>query len=357
MSRKKVLVLFGGESSEHDISRWSAVCVLDSIDRESYEVLTAGITRKGSWYLTGAPLPAIGDGSWEQDKGNAPLALSLDRENPGFLCVTEEGEKALAVDVVFPVLHGLYGEDGTVQGMLRMAGIPCVGSDTKTSAACMDKGLAKALVEQAEAAHQAKCCILYRQNCDPEEAAEGVEEFFRGKYPLFVKPSASGSSVGISKVRTRQELVDGIGVAFAEDDKILIEEAIEGRELEVAVLGNESPEASPVGEIFSAHEFYDYEAKYQDQGSRTALAEDIPEEILEEIRETAVLVYRILECRGLARVDFFLREDGTVIFNEINTMPGFTDISMYPQLWMAAGMSYAQLIDRLITLALEGEGC
>lgn len=353
MSRKTILVLFGGESSEHEISRLSAVSVLRSIDRGDYDVVTAGIRKDGSWFLTEAGLSAIADGSWEKDKSNAPLSLSLDRENPGFRCVTEEGEKTLAVDAVLPVLHGKYGEDGTVQGMLRTAGIPFVGSDTKTSAACMDKGLAKALVEQAEAANMAKCCILYRIGCDPAEAAEGVEEFFRGEYPLFVKPAASGSSVGISKVRTREELIAGIGVAFAEDSKILVEEAIIGRELEVAVLGNDSPRVTAAGEIISANEFYDYEAKYQDRGSRTETAQGLSPDKQEEIRETAIRIYRIMECRGLARVDFFLQEDGKLVFNEINTMPGFTEISMYPQLWQTEGMSCGELVGHLIRLALE----
>ncbi len=350
--RMKVMILFGGESTEHEISRRSAVSLLTHIDRDKYDVCAVGITREGSWFLTCADLPEIMDGSWERRRDNASLMLSLDRDHPGFFKKDGSGREHLPVDVVFPVLHGKFGEDGTVQGMLRMAGIPFVGSDTKASAACMDKGITKALVEQAEAAVQARCCVLFRSGCDPEEAAEGIEAFFKGGYPLFVKPAASGSSVGISKVGNRQELVRGIEVAFAEDSKILIEEAIVGRELEIAVLGNEAPEASSIGEIISGNEFYDYEAKYEDRGSVTEVARGIEPAKAREIRETAMRIYRVMECRGLARVDFFLREDGQVIFNELNTMPGFTSISMYPALWENDGLPCGQLIDRLIGLAM-----
>lgn len=349
--KKKVVVLFGGRSSEHEISRTSAASILKQINRKSYEVRTIGITKSGRWLLTEADPASIEDGSWERGDANRPVMLSLDPGNAGFIAEGPQGQEKLDPDVVFPVLHGKNGEDGTVQGLLQMAGIPFVGSDTSSSAACMDKGTAKALVSQAEAADQAKCCIIHRSGCDPEEAAEGADAFFAGQYPLFVKPSRAGSSVGISKVKRREDLPQAIRTAFAEDSKVLVEEAIVGRELEVAVLGNDDPAASCVGEIFTAGEFYDYEAKYDDIGSRTAVAEDLPEELELEIRETALRIYRILECRGLARVDFFLSADGRIVFNEINTLPGFTKISMYPSLWEASGLSYSGLIDELIASA------
>lgn len=352
--KKRVLLLFGGESSEHKISGISAASVLEHMNKDAYDILTCGITETGSWYLTDADPQRMRDGSWKQKENNRPMTVSLDRDRRGFFCSGPEGSwEYLPVDVVFPVLHGKNGEDGTVQGLLQMAGLPYVGSGTGSSAACMDKAMAKAIVEQAEAADQAKCCIVHRAGCDPEEAAEGIGLFFQGKYPLFVKPSSAGSSVGVSKVASAQGLVSAMETAFAEDSKILIEEAIEGRELEVAVLGNDDPAASCIGEIFPAHEFYDYEAKYEDQASRTGIADDLSDPLKEEIRETAVRIYRLLQCRGLARVDFFLQKDGNVIFNEVNTMPGFTSISMYPALWEAEGIPYEALIDRLIGLALE----
>lgn len=355
--KKNVLVVFGGESSEHEISRISAASVIDHVDTDRYEVLKAGITRDGNWFLTDASTSDIESGAWETNAGNRPLMLSLDRDNRGFFCKGNDGFEKVTVDVAFPVLHGKNGEDGTIQGMLGMAGIPYVGSGTAASASCMDKGITKALIEQADVALQAKCCIIHRRGCDPLEVAESVDAFFKGGYPLFVKPASAGSSVGISKVRSREELAEGIEVAFAQDPKILIEETIEGRELEVAVLGNGEPAASGVGEIFPGHEFYDYEAKYFDDSSRTEVVEDLPKEKEEEIRDTAVAIYRVLGCRGLARVDFFLKDDGELVFSEINTMPGFTKISMYPKLWEAKGMAYGELIGRLLDLAMEENEC
>ena len=358
-----LLVLFGGVSSEHEVSRVSAASILEHIDKDKYQISSVGITKTGKWMLTEAGTDAIRDGSWEQDAANRSVMLVLNgsgsaedgcggiRERSQFMARGLEGWQPVPADVVFPVLHGQNGEDGTMQGLLQIAGIPFVGSDTASSAACMDKGMAKALVSQAEAANQAKCCIIHRSGCDAEEAAEGADAFFAGTYPLFVKPARAGSSVGITKVKERGSLADAIRTAFAVDSKVLVEEAIFGRELEVAVLGNDDPAASCVGEIFAAGEFYDYASKYEDEASRTEIVRDLPPELEEEIRETALRVYRVLECRGLARVDFFLSDDGRVVFNEINTLPGFTEISMYPSLWEASGLNYADLIDMLIRLA------
>ena len=353
--KRNVLVLFGGVSSEHEISRLSAASILEHIDRKTFQVRAAGITKNGQWLLTCASPEEIRSGAWESRTDNRSILVSLNAEQGGLQASAGDGWEPIPVDVVFPVLHGKNGEDGTMQGLLQIAGIPYVGSDTFSSAACMDKGIAKALVAQAEAADQARCCIIHRSGMEPGEAAEGVDAFFKGVYPVFVKPARAGSSVGISKVRERGELEQAIRVAFAEDSKILVEEAIVGRELEVAVLGNEEPAASCIGEIFAAGEFYDYGSKYEDAGSRTEIVTDLSEEKEQEIRETALRIYRILECRGLARVDFFLCEDGRVVFNEANTMPGFTHISMYPSLWEASGMEYSALIDALIKLAVRQE--
>lgn len=351
--KKTVLVLFGGQSSEHEISRISAASVLEHIDRDKYTVKKAGITKNGRWLLTDADTESIRDGSWERNPSNRSILIGMDRVGSGVFASDGDSCERVPVDIAFPVLHGKNGEDGTIQGLFHMAGIPFVGSGPASSAACMDKGMTKALISQAEAAKQAKCCILHRSGLDPGEAAEAADVFFGGAYPLFVKPARAGSSVGISKVSRRGDLESAVRTAFAEDSKIIVEEAIFGRELEVAVLGNDEPAASLVGEIFSAGEFYDYESKYQDEQSRTAVADDLPAQLAEEIRETAIRIYRIMECRGLARVDFFLQEDGTVVFNEINTMPGFTSISMYPSLWVAAGLEYDELITYLIEYGLR----
>lgn len=348
MKKTKLMLIFGGVSSEHEVSRTSAASVLEHIRMDQYEIIKVGITKTGRWMQTEADPASIADGSWEDFPSNKEVCLM-----PGV------GFAGLDVDVVFPLLHGRNGEDGRMQGFLAIAGIPFVGSDSTASAACMDKAVTKAVIDQAEACEQAKCCVAHR-GCDVQEAAEVIDQFYDGTYPLFVKPANAGSSVGISKVKTREGLPEALQVAFAEDDKAVIEEAIVGREIEVAVLGNEDPQASCIGEIVSANEFYDYMAKYDDIGSVTSIVTDIPERLQEQIRQTAVSIYEIMGCRGLARVDFFLREgpgggfdEGELVFNEINTMPGFTKISMYPQLWEASGIAYEELIDRLIELALE----
>lgn len=353
-SRKKttLMVLFGGVSSEHEISRTSAASVLRHINSEKYNIIKTGITKTGKWLLTEAEPEQIQSGAWESLESNKEVCIM-----PG------AGFAGLDVDLVFPLLHGRNGEDGRMQGFLAIAGIPFVGSDSTASAAAMDKAITKAIIDQAEICSQAKCCVVHR-GCDEDEAADVADEFFEGEYPLFVKPANAGSSVGISKVKSRDVLADALRTAFAEDDKALVEEAICGREIEVAVLGNsnsqEAPLASFIGEIFTAGEFYDYTAKYDDIGSRTGIVTDLSDEKEREIRETAVGIFEIMGCDGLARVDFFLTpgesggyDDGELVFNEINTMPGFTRISMYPQLMEAAGIKYDVLIDRLVELALE----
>lgn len=343
-----LLILFGGVSSEHEVSRVSAASVLRHINREKYNIIKVGIRKDGAWLLTDAEPDEIQTGTWESHESNEPAVIMTDHSRR---LVTEKGKSEL-IDVVFPVLHGKNGEDGTMQGLLEIAGIPYVGSDSFSSAACMDKAAAKALVDQAEACLQARCSVVHR-GCDCSEAADVIDEFFDSEYPLFVKPSAAGSSVGISKVKSKEYLPAALETAFAEDSKALVEECITGREIEVAVLGNDEPRASCIGEIFAANEFYDYNAKYENTESKTGIVRDLSPEKEDEIRRTAVAIYEIMGCSGLARVDFFLKEDGTPVFNEINTIPGFTSISMYPQLWQESGLGYSELIDKLIELAQE----
>ena len=354
--KTKVLILFGGVSSEHEVSRVSASSILAHISEDKYEINTVGITKEGNWFLTSSPAVRIGDGSWEQDPENRKVAVCLDRDFRGLLVREADGStRELAIDVVFPVLHGRNGEDGRMQGLLQIAGLPFVGSDTVASAASMDKAITKVMVEQAGGISQADAVLLHRQRYakDPQGELLGVTSQFDNVFPLFVKPANAGSSVGISKVKNAEELPKALEIAFAEDDKVLVEEAIKGREIEVAVLGNEDPKASCIGEIFAANEFYDYNAKYENSASETAVVADLDPEKEQEIKAAAVKIYQTMGCRGMARVDFFLKESGRVVFNEINTLPGFTSISMYPKLWEASGIPYPDLIDKLLQLAME----
>lgn len=357
MSKKiSLLILFGGMSSEHEVSCASAASVLEHIDEERYDIYTIGITKEGNWFLTGSPVVHINDGTWKNDNGNRRAFIVPDRELKGIFAETASGGwEMIPIDVVFPVMHGKNGEDGTIQGLLQIAGIPFVGSDAASSAASMDKAVTKAMVEKAGYVEQAKTYILGISEFEKQrrESTKRILEYFDEKLPVFVKPANAGSSVGISKVKSADELESALIKAFREDNKTLIEEAIEGREIEVAVLGNEKPCASCIGEIFAANEFYDYNAKYENAESRTGIVCDLEPEKEQEIRNTAVKVYEIMGCRGLARVDFFLEKEGRVVFNEINTLPGFTKISMYPKLWEETGIPYNELIDRLIELAAE----
>lgn len=350
--KKTVVVLFGGMSSEHEVSCLSAASILRNIDRDKYKVRSIGITKEGRWWETSSSPEDIASGAWEKNADNRSTYISPDRSVHGLH--TDMGS-GIYVDCVFSVLHGQYGEDGCMQGLLEMSGIPYVGPGVLASSCAMDKVTTKYLVER-EGIRQAEYYVTdqYTFATAAQEELAAIEETFGGHYPLFVKPANAGSSVGVTRVENQKALVEGILKAAEIDEKILIERAIVGRELEVAVLGNRTPHASPVGEIIAAGAFYDYEAKYGDIGSIAEVAKDLPEGVERELQETAIRVYRALGCRGLSRVDFFLAEDG-VYFNEINTLPGFTNISMYPQLWEAADVAYGELIDRLIDLALEDE--
>ena len=352
MKKLCVCVLFGGVSPEHEVSLRSAESVLNNIDHSKYHVFPVGITKEGDWILFGGKdysmLPA---GTWQNFEGNRRAALSpvhgqglLSFEND---CVVRE-----RIDVVFPVLHGENGEDGSVQGLLQIAGIPYVGPHVAASAACMDKTLTK-LIADYSGVRQAAWHLVTRQGFarDAESVMNEVEKKFA--YPVFVKPAGTGSSVGVSKAKNRGELSAALAQALEYDAKVLVEEFIEGQEVEVAVLGNENPFASICGEIDSGADFYDYQAKYISNCSTLYIPARIPDEVAENVREKAVQVYKAMGCRGLSRVDFFVKHDGEVVFNEINTIPGFTSISMYPKLFEASGIPYPELIDNLIALSLE----
>ncbi len=345
-------VLFGGLSSEHAVSCVSASNVISNLDKNKYNILKVGIDKSGAWYLTKATPEETADGSWERLGENVPVTLSASRAVKGLVALN--GGAVFNVDCVWPVLHGKYGEDGTIQGLCEIAGIPCVGPGVCASAASIDKSVTKLIVGTTKV-KQADYYLAHHRwfKNDPGRVVREIEEHFKGKYPLFIKPAREGSSIGVFKVGGRAELERRLAESFAFDKKILVEEAIVGREVEVAVLGNDDPEASVVGEILAANDFYDYDAKYRNAASRTVIPADISAAASDKIRHDALKVYKALGCRGLSRVDFFLCEGDVVVFNEINTMPGFTNISMYPQLWGAAGIPYPELLDKLIGFAME----
>ena len=353
--RIRVAVLFGGVSSEHEVSLMSVESVLANLPQE-YEVLRIGITKDGRWVEYTGKNDEITSGAWEQDKSLRTAVLSPDRSHKGFLLLGSDGWELAPVDICFPVLHGKHGEDGTIQGLFQLSGIPYVGCDTESSAICMDKAVTHSLLSSADI-EQAHYLWFYADRFDaaPDTIKNKIQA--RLDFPVFVKPSSAGSSVGVSKVERFEDLDQAIRKAAREDKKVVVEEGITGQEVEVAVLGNRDCDASLVGEIGASAQFYDYDDKYINGTSQLYIPARIPQEVSEKIRQTAVRAYRLLGCSGLARVDFFVTAgDNRVILNEINTLPGFTSISMYPKLWMAMGLSYGELLDKLIELALQRAG-
>ncbi len=353
MRKLSVCVLFGGISPEHEVSLRSAESVLNNIDKEKYNVFPVGITKDGDWILFGGDdysmLPA---GTWQNCESNRRAALSPVR-GQGLLSFENDCVVRERIDVVFPVLHGVNGEDGSMQGLLQIAGLPYVGPQVAASAACMDKTMTKLIADHANV-RQAAWQLVTQQGFSHSEdtVLDAVEARFA--YPVFVKPAGTGSSVGVSKAESRESLREALRLALTFDHKVLVEEFIDGQEVEVAVLGNDNPFASVCGEIDAGAEFYDYEAKYISDCASLYIPARIPEEVAERVRELAIRVYTAMGCRGLSRVDFFVtRQAQEVVFNEINTMPGFTSISMYPKLFEASGIAYSELIDNLISLALE----
>jgi len=342
--KRRVAVLFGGQSTEHEVSRVSAASVLRNIDVAKYDIYPIGISKEGKWFEYNGKVENIENGKWESDE----------------YYKVPEGQKILfnnEVDVVFPVLHGQYGEDGTIQGMCKLLNIPCVGPGVMSSAICMDKIYTKYLLERF-GIKQAEYVVVnaheYKEN--NKKILSKIEDTL--KFPVFIKPSNSGSSVGITKAHNLEELMEGIKVALEHDRKVLVERGLNASEVEVAVLGNDYPEAAVPGEIIPAKEFYDYEAKYNNESSKLLIPANLDEEKLEEIKAIAINVYKILDCAGMARVDFLVDKATEEIYlNEVNTIPGFTSISMYPKMWQAAGKKYSKLIDELIELAVDRNNC
>ena len=354
-AKLSLAVIFGGVSSEHEVSRMSVTSILENLSNERYEVHMVGITKEGRWLLYTGPVEDILSGAWEQGPVT-PAFLSPDPSVHGLVALRDGKAETIHVDVIFPALHGKNGEDGTIQGLFQLSGIPYVGCDTESSAICMDKAVTHSLLSSADI-EQAHYLWFYADRFDaaPDTIKNKIQA--RLDFPVFVKPSNAGSSVGVSKVERFEDLDQAIRKAAREDKKVVVEEGITGQEVEVAVLGNRDCAASIVGEIGASAQFYDYDDKYINGTSQLYIPARIPQEVSEKIRQTAVRAYRLLGCSGLARVDFFVTAgDNRVILNEINTLPGFTSISMYPKLWMAMGLSYGELLDKLIELALQRAG-
>lgn len=348
MTKLKVAIIFGGRSAEHEVSIQSAKNVYNSLDKDKYEAILIGIDKQGRWLLNESAEFLLSSSNPELAKLNSPEVSLVQKNQTTQLVNVSNNQSMGGVDVVFPVLHGPYGEDGTIQGMLKLSNIPFVGPSVLGSAVGMDKDVMKRLLKEA-GIPVAKFLVFHQS-----EKISFDTIVNKLGLPFFIKPANLGSSVGISKVKNEEEFEKALELAFKFDSKIIIEEFIKGREIECSVLGNENPIASLPGEIIPTHEFYSYDAKYIDEnGAALKAPADLPDDTTKKIQDLAIKTFKTLCCEGLSRVDFFLTEDERVYVNEINTIPGFTKISMYPKLWEVSGISYSELVDKLIQLALE----
>ena len=346
----KVLVVFGGQSSEYEVACRSAAYVVSQIDRSKYEVHTVGVTKGGRWLYTTATPQQIADLSWEKDKDNRPCVLSPDARLRGLQFV--DGE-LMPVDVVFPMMHGKNGEDGAIAALCQMANLPQVGCSMTSGAICMDKMITKVICEKYDIP-QAKWnyCFAYDIENDIEQAAQTVMKGL--EYPVFVKPCSAGSSVGIGKAKDKAALLSALKEAANHDFKVVVEQFIAGQEVEVAVLGSRfDPVVSLPGEIEPTAEFYSYDAKYNDSSSKLHIPARVEEKTINALRELAAKIFKVLDCAGMSRVDFFVTKEGNILFNEINTIPGHTAISMYPKLMEAYGIKGKECMTALIESALE----
>lgn len=351
MDKLKVCVIFGGQSPEHEISRKSVTSVINNLNKDKYDITVIGITKDGEWFLYSGDTANIKGGEWENDTKNKKKAIiSPDAKDKAILVFDDAKVEKIHPDIVFPVLHGEYGEDGTIQGLLELANLKYVGMGVLASANGMDKAYTKVVFADA-GIPQADWVVV--KTCEARDTyIKKIEE--KLGYPCFVKPCNTGSSVGVGKAHNREELIAALDEAAKFDRKILVEENIDGHEVECSVLGNENPMAGEVGEIVPTVEFYDFDAKYNDNSTVLKIPADVDEDTREKIREYAILAFKALDGMGLSRVDFFVKHsDGSIVLNEINTMPGFTDISMYPKLWDAKGLGYSELLDKLIEFGLE----
>ena len=353
MSKKKVLVVFGGKSPEHDISLKSATSILNNLDREKYDVYTIGITKEGEWFLYDSCEVKLENDAWLSDKSKLKKAIiSPDANDKCFIVFDGDKITKIQPDIVFPMMHGENGEDGTIQGLLELSGMKYVGMGVLGSAVSMDKAYTKIILQYAGIPQADWITVQAHQMKDVDKICKNVEE--KIGYPCFVKPCNTGSSVGVGKAHDREELIEKLENAMKFDRKVLVEECIDGHEVECAVLGNIKADASCVGEILPTVEFYDFDAKYVDNSTELQIPAELPESVTEQIRENAKKAFAAVDGRGLARVDFFVKyKDNSVVLNEINTIPGFTNISMYPKLWQASGKTYSGLLDELIRLGFD----
>jgi D-alanine-D-alanine ligase len=362
MSKKiRVGLIFGGKSGEHEVSLASAQSVLRALDAAKYDAVLIGVTKEGKWLTGGNPLKQLVNAALDTTQQSPLLKAMNGSTSNGTTALVSHSATELTttdalnetVDVVFPLIHGPNGEDGTIQGLLELADLPYVGASVAASAVGMDKAMMKAMFRNAGLPVAEYIVVLrHKWEHDPEETIHDIETIIH--FPCFVKPANMGSSVGISKARNWDELAQALSTAAQYDRKILVERAVRGREIECSVLGNDAPIASLPGEVIPEREFYDYDAKYADEHTRLIVPADLTNEQTRAVQELAVRAFQAIDCCGMARVDFFLdQRDNKFLVNEINTIPGFTNVSMYPKMWEASGVSYAQLIDRLIQLALE----
>ena len=355
MKRIRLAIVYGGRSAEHQVSVVSARSVMEALDPDRFEVVPVAITRGGAWLLPARSpleLTASDGGLPEVEAAGAELAVRPERGSGGSWSAPG-GHGIGGVDVVFPILHGPFGEDGTTQGLFELADLPYVGSGVLASALAMDKAMAKVVLAQA-GLPQGPYLVVPERDWRDDPGRVAAEVAGRLHYPVFTKPARLGSSIGITKVKTPDGLAAGLAAAFAHDTKALVEQGIAARELECGVLGNDAPEASVVGEVIPSHEFYDFEAKYLDDALKLEIPAQVPEEVRTQVRELSLRAFQALDCEGFARVDFFYEEaTGRVLLNEVNTIPGFTPKSMFPMLWAASGLAYPDLVARLVDLAVE----
>ena len=351
MQRKKIAVIFGGNSTEHEVSLQSAAAVLWHINREKYEIIPIGITRDGEWYRYTGKTEHIADGTWDKDgRYLCPVAISQSRLVRGFLELTDGRYDTVGIDLAFPVLHGKNGEDGTLQGLFELAGIPVVGCGTLASALCMDKDRAHKLVSLANISVPRS--VAFRR-MDREAALQKIAAEL--VYPLFVKPVRAGSSFGITQVGRKEELDDAIELAFEHDTEVIVEEAVDGFEVGCAVMGTDMLTVGRVDEIELSGGFFDYTEKYTLKSSKIHMPARISREAEKRIRKTAATIYRVLGCSGFARVDMFYTPSGDIVFNEVNTIPGFTAHSRFPNMMDGIGIPFPDMLDELIELYLEEE--
>lgn len=349
MEKKKIAVLFGGCSTEYSVSLQSAYAVLSNLNMDKYDIIPIGITREGQWFRYLGDFKNISNDMWRKDRDNCiPAIISPDKKVSGIIEFIEDGTRYTKLDGVFPILHGKNGEDGTVQGLIELAGIPLIGCNTLSSALCMDKDRAHKIVQDI-GVHIPKGIVI-QQYFNEENIYSLTKDL---KYPLFVKPMKAGSSFGITKVRYKKDLLDAVENAFEHDNEVIIEENINGFEVGCAIIGNDELVAGRVDEIELTDGFFDYEEKYTLKTSKIHMPARIDEAIEKEVQKVAKSIYKALGCRGFARVDMFLTTDGRIVFNEVNTIPGFTSHSRYPNMMKGIGMSYEEILDRLIELGTK----